>query len=47
MEMKKVGVIGCGLMGRGICEASARAGYDVVVSEVNQQLLEQGLAAQI
>jgi len=45
MEMKKVGVIGCGLMGRGICEVSARAGYDVVVSEVNQQLLEQGLAA--
>ena len=45
MGMKKVGVIGCGLMGRGICEVSARAGYDVVVSEVNQQLLEQGLAA--
>ena len=43
--MSKVGVVGCGLMGRGIAEVSAKAGYDVVVSEVNQQLLDQGLAA--
>ncbi|MBM3166605.1 MAG: 3-hydroxybutyryl-CoA dehydrogenase [Chloroflexi bacterium] len=45
MQIKKVGVIGCGLMGRGIGEVSARAGFDVVVSEVNQQLLDKGLAA--
>ncbi len=45
MEIKKVGVVGCGLMGRGIAEVSAVAGYDVIVSEVNQQLLDQGLGA--
>lgn len=45
MEVKKVGVIGCGLMGRGIVEISAKAGFDVVVSEVNQELLDKGLAS--
>ena len=45
MEIKKVGVVGCGLMGRGIAEVSAKAGYDVAVSEVNQELLDKGLAA--
>jgi 3-hydroxybutyryl-CoA dehydrogenase len=45
MEVKKVGVIGCGLMGRGIVEISAKAGFDVVVSEVNKELLDKGLAA--
>ena len=32
MEIKKVGVVGCGLMGSGIVEVCARAGYEVVVS---------------
>ena len=45
MEIKRVGVIGCGLMGRGIAEVSAKANYDVVVSEVSQDLLDKGLAA--
>jgi 3-hydroxybutyryl-CoA dehydrogenase len=45
MEIKNVGVVGCGLMGRGIAEVSAKAGYNVIVSEVNQQLLDKGLAA--
>jgi 3-hydroxybutyryl-CoA dehydrogenase len=45
MEIKKVGVLGCGLMGSGIAEVSARAGYDVIVSEVNQGLLDKALAA--
>jgi 3-hydroxybutyryl-CoA dehydrogenase len=45
MEVKKVGVVGCGLMGRGIVEISAKAGFDVIVSEVNQQLLDAGLGA--
>ena len=45
MAIKKVGIVGCGLMGRGIVEVSAKAGYEVVVSEINQQLLDQGLAA--
>jgi len=45
MEIKNVGVVGCGLMGRGIAEVSARAGYNVIVSEINQELLDKGLAA--
>jgi len=45
MEIKKVGVVGCGLMGRGIVEVTARAGYEVIVSEINQELLDKGMAA--
>ena len=45
MTIKKVGVVGCGLMGGGIVEITAKAGYTVVVSEVNQQLLDKGIAA--
>jgi 3-hydroxybutyryl-CoA dehydrogenase len=45
MEIKKVGVVGCGLMGRGIVEVSSKAGYDVIVSEINQELLDKGMAA--
>jgi 3-hydroxybutyryl-CoA dehydrogenase len=44
MEMKKVGVVGCGLMGGGITEVCARAGYPVVVMEVNQQFLDNGIS---
>lgn len=43
MEIKKVGVVGCGLMGSGITEVCARSGYDVVVREVNDELLQKGL----
>ena len=43
MEIKKVGVLGCGLMGHGITQVSAQAGYDVVVREVSQERLDQGL----
>ena len=45
MAFKKVGVVGCGLMGRGIAEVSAKTGYDVVVSEINRELLDKGMAA--
>jgi 3-hydroxybutyryl-CoA dehydrogenase len=45
MAFKKVGVVGCGLMGRGIAEVSAKSGYDVVVSEINKELLDKGMAA--
>ena len=45
MEIKKVGVIGCGLMGGGIAQVCAQSGYPTIVSEVNQQLLDKGLAA--
>ena len=40
---KTVGVIGCGLMGSGIAEVCARAGCEVVVREVTDDLLRQGL----
>lgn len=45
MEIRKVGVVGCGLMGSGIAEVCARSGYSVVVSEINQELLDKGMAA--
>ncbi|MDD5287945.1 MAG: 3-hydroxybutyryl-CoA dehydrogenase [Dehalococcoidales bacterium] len=45
MEIKKIGVIGCGLMGGGIVQTAAQAGYDVKVSEANDALLEKGLNA--
>ncbi|MBI4285662.1 MAG: 3-hydroxybutyryl-CoA dehydrogenase [Chloroflexi bacterium] len=45
MEIKKVGVVGCGLMGQGITEVAARSGYDVVVCEVKRELLDKGLEA--
>lgn len=43
MEIKTVGVVGCGLMGSGIAEVAARSGYDVVVHEANQENLDRGL----
>jgi 3-hydroxybutyryl-CoA dehydrogenase len=43
MELRTIGVVGCGLMGSGIAEVCARAGYDVVVREVNDELLQKGL----
>ena len=43
MEIKKVGVAGCGLMGHGIAQVSAEAGFDVVVSEVSQETLDKGI----
>jgi 3-hydroxybutyryl-CoA dehydrogenase len=44
MDIKRVGVVGCGLMGSGIAEVCARAGYDVVVREVNDEFLQKGLS---
>ena len=43
-RIKKVGVLGCGLMGSGIAQVSAQAGYDTVVVEVAQQFLDKGMA---
>jgi 3-hydroxybutyryl-CoA dehydrogenase len=43
MEIKKVGVVGCGLMGHGITQVCAQAGYDVVVRELDQEKLDSGL----
>ncbi len=44
MAIKRVGVLGCGLMGSGIAEVAAKAGYATVVREVNDDLLGKGLA---
>jgi 3-hydroxybutyryl-CoA dehydrogenase len=44
MVIRKVGVVGCGLMGSGIAQTSTQAGYETIVSEVNQQLLDKGMA---
>lgn len=43
MEIKKVGVVGCGAMGAGIAQVSAQAGYQVIASEINDTLLKKGL----
>ena len=44
MEIKKVGVLGCGLMGHGIAQICAQADWDVVVREVDQDKLDAGMA---
>ncbi len=44
MAIKTVGVLGCGLMGAGIAQVSAAAGYKTIVREVNQGVLDKGLA---
>lgn len=43
MEIKLVGVVGVGQMGGGIVELCARAGFDVIAREINDDLLERGL----
>jgi 3-hydroxybutyryl-CoA dehydrogenase len=45
MEIRKVGVVGCGLMGSGIAQVAAMAGFPTVVREVSQELLNRGVAA--
>jgi 3-hydroxybutyryl-CoA dehydrogenase len=42
MEISKVGVVGCGLMGHGIAQICAQAGWDVVVREIAQEKLDSG-----
>ncbi|MEJ2732362.1 MAG: 3-hydroxybutyryl-CoA dehydrogenase [Anaerolineae bacterium] len=43
MKLEEIGVVGCGLMGSGIAETCARAGYKVVVREIDDELLQKGL----
>jgi 3-hydroxybutyryl-CoA dehydrogenase len=43
MAIKKVGVVGCGIMGGGIAQVCAQSGYHVTVSEINDELLNKGL----
>ena len=44
-EVRRVGVLGCGLMGSGIAEISAKAGLETWVREINDQLSEKGKAS--
>ena len=44
MEIKKVAVLGCGLMGSGIAQVAAMAGFDVTVLEAEQRFLDKGFS---
>lgn len=44
MEIKKVGVLGCGLMGSGIAQVAAMAGFEVTVLEAEQRFLDKGFS---
>jgi 3-hydroxybutyryl-CoA dehydrogenase len=44
MQIRKVGVLGCGLMGSGIAQVVATAGFDVTALEVEQRFLDKGFA---
>jgi 3-hydroxybutyryl-CoA dehydrogenase len=45
MEIRKVGVVGCGLMGSGIAQVAATAGFPTVVREVSEELLKKGVSS--
>ena len=45
MEIRQVGVVGCGLMGSGIAQVAAMAGFPTVVREVTPELLGKGMAS--
>jgi len=44
MDIRKVGVLGCGLMGSGIAQVSATAGFETSVLEVEQKYIDKGFA---
>jgi len=44
MEIRRVGVLGCGLMGAGIAQTAASAGFETTVREVSEELLQKGFA---
>jgi 3-hydroxybutyryl-CoA dehydrogenase len=43
VEIRTIGVVGCGLMGSGIAEVAARAGFSTIVREVDNQALQRGV----
>ena len=43
MDIKTIGIVGCGQMGSGIAEICAKAGFEVIVVEINDKALSQGL----
>ena len=44
MDIRKVGVLGCGLMGSGIAQVAATAGFETVVKEVSEDLIARGFS---
>lgn len=44
MAIEKIGVVGCGLMGSGIAQTAAQAGFQVTVREVSAELIDKGFA---
>ena len=42
-EIKRVGVLGCGLMGSGIAQVCAAAGYETIVREVSDEVVQKGI----
>ena len=44
MEIKKVGVVGCGFMGAGIVQVCAQSGYEVMVVDISEETLNKGIA---
>jgi len=44
MEIRKVGVVGCGFMGSGIVQVCAQSGYEVMVTDMSEQILSKGIA---
>ena len=45
MTIKKIGVLGAGLMGAGIAQAAATSGYEVTLGEVSDELVQKGLSS--
>ena len=43
-RITKVGVIGCGTMGSGITQVCAQSGYQTIVSDASEELLNKGMA---
>ena len=44
MQINKVGILGCGLMGSGIAQTCATAGFDVTVLEAEQRFIDKGFS---
>ncbi len=44
MTVKKIGVIGAGTMGHGIALVSAKAGYDVILRDINEEYVKKGIS---
>jgi 3-hydroxybutyryl-CoA dehydrogenase len=44
MKIRKVGVVGCGFMGAGIVQVCAQSGYEVMVTDISEQILSKGTA---